>query len=123
MNLCLLSATEHQRLHKQGTKLSDEHKEKIRQSMLGNEKLIKSLTGKKRPLEVREKIRKSHTGLINPKNKTEFVEIRKAGDVYSYYENGLTANRLKRSKYYDKLVDWAKTNNMPLTLHEEEWYN
>lgn len=38
-----------------GRKMSEEQKEKIRQANLGNEKIIKALTGKKQPKEVIEK--------------------------------------------------------------------
>ena len=119
MNLCILPAREHVRLHKKGGKLSQEHKDKISKSMLGNEKSIKSHLGNAHTDETKQKMSKTHTGMVNPKNSTKYIEIRKSGSVYVYYEKGLSKNRLKRSKYFDKIVNWANENSMPLTINEK----
>lgn len=119
MNLCILPASEHARLHKKGRKLSQEHKDKISKSMLGNEKSIKSHLGYKHTEETKRKMSEIHTGMVDPKNSTKYVEIRKSGPLYAYYEKGLSKNRLKRSKHFDKIVKWAEENSMPLTINKK----
>lgn len=121
MNLCIMTHSEHSRMHKLGTKASEETKRKISKANKGNQKLINSLTGRTIPMDVREKIRQTMLGLrVDSKNLTEYVEIRKRGKLYAYYENGNSKTRIKQSKYFDKLVGWAKSNDMSLTLHKED---
>lgn len=57
---------------------------------------------------------------LNESN-TNYIEIALHGDRYSYYKDGKRSakNRLKRSKFFDKIIEWAEENNMPLTKNED----
>lgn len=120
---------------------SEETKRKISEAQLGPKNHMYGKHPSKETLEKMSKVKlgknnsfygKHHTketkmkiGRVNRKNEnnTKFAEIRKCkesnklGYRFMYYKNGKT---FKKSIYFDKVVKWAKNNDMPLTPMDDK---